>query len=154
MPALKWLRLLLNHIPDRYEHPLRYYGYDSNRARGARRLAPQHNHAPLVKVIDDLPVGRPRKTHSTRLIQRVYEIDPLECPNCGATMRIISLINDADVVKRILRHLKVWDPISPAGPDPPWPDGETLPITYHPVRDIAPAPVPMSALGQATPKTA
>ncbi len=37
-------------------------------------------------------------------------------------MRIIALIDDADVVERILRHLKVWDPIpdpiSPAGPDP------------------------------------
>ena len=39
MPALKWLRLLLNHIPDKYEHLVRYYGYYSNRSRGARRLA-------------------------------------------------------------------------------------------------------------------
>ena len=26
MPALKWLRLLINHIPDKYEHLVRYYG--------------------------------------------------------------------------------------------------------------------------------
>ncbi len=38
MPAIKWLRLLMNHIPDRHEHLVRYYGYYSNRARGARRL--------------------------------------------------------------------------------------------------------------------
>ncbi len=38
MPALKSLRLLLNHIPDKYEHLVHYYGYNSNRARGARRL--------------------------------------------------------------------------------------------------------------------
>jgi len=37
MPAIKWLRLLMNHIPDKYEHLIRYYGYYSNRARGARR---------------------------------------------------------------------------------------------------------------------
>ena len=37
MPALKWLRLLMNHIPDKYEHRVRYYGYDSNRSRGVRR---------------------------------------------------------------------------------------------------------------------
>ncbi len=24
MPALKWLRLLMNHIPDKYEHLVRY----------------------------------------------------------------------------------------------------------------------------------
>ncbi len=29
------------------------------------------------------------------------------------------------------------DPVKPSGPDPPWPDGETLPRTYHPVPDIA-----------------
>ena len=56
-------------------------------------------------------------------------------------MRIITLINDVDVVKRILKHLKVWHPRtksrSPAGPDPPWPEGETIPLTYHPVPDIA-----------------
>ncbi len=38
MPAIKWLRLLMNHIPDRYEHLVRYYGYYSKRSRGARRL--------------------------------------------------------------------------------------------------------------------
>jgi hypothetical protein len=72
-----------------------------------------------------------------RLIQKVYEVDPLECPNGGATMRIIALIDNADVIERILKHAKVWDPqpeiISPVGPDPPRPRVETLPITYHPV---------------------
>lgn len=38
MPALKWLRMLMNHIPDKYEHLVRYYGYYSNRLRGTRRL--------------------------------------------------------------------------------------------------------------------
>ena len=59
-------------------------------------------------------------------------------------MRIIALIDDADdadIIERILKHLNVWDPqpksISPAGPDPPWPQGETIPLTYHPVPDIA-----------------
>ena len=56
-------------------------------------------------------------------------------------MRIMALIDDADVVERILRHLTLWDPlpepISAAGPDPPWPQDETLPLTCHPVPDIA-----------------
>jgi len=45
------------------------------------------------------------------------------------------------VVERILRYLDQWDPqpdtLTPAGPDPPLPQGETLPLTYHPVPDIA-----------------
>jgi hypothetical protein len=56
-------------------------------------------------------------------------------------MRIIALIDDSAVIKRILKHLKVWDPgpapVQPAGRDPPWPKGENLPLTYHPVPDIA-----------------
>jgi len=46
------------------------------------------------------------KANWARLIQKIYEVDPLECPNCGAAMRIIALIDDADVIERILRHLK------------------------------------------------
>ncbi len=56
-------------------------------------------------------------------------------------MRIIALIDQAEVIERILKHLNAWDPIpgtiSCAGPDPPLPKGETLPITYHPLPHIA-----------------
>jgi len=60
------------------------------------------------------------------LIQKVYEVDPLACVNCSS---IIALINGVDVVEQILKHLKIWDPqpdtLTRAGPDPPWPQGET-----------------------------
>jgi hypothetical protein len=141
MPALKWLRLLLNHVPDEYEHLVRYYGYYSNRSRGVRQLAGQDDDTSASIVVDEPPPDARHKASWARLIQKVYEVDPLECPDCGATMRIIALIDNADVIERILKHLKVWDAqpeiISPAGPDPPWPQAETLPITYHPVPDIA-----------------
>ncbi len=140
MPALKWLRLLLNHVPDKYEHLVRYYGHYSNRSRGARRLAKQDQPVIAPVTTDESAVTTRRRANWARLIQKVYEVDPLECRNCGATLRIIALI-DACVVERILRHLKLWDPlpdpISSAGPDPPWPQGDTLPLTYHPVPDIA-----------------
>ena len=76
-----------------------------------------------------------------RLIKKVYEVDPLECPNCGTTMRIIELIHDPAVIERILKHLNAWDP-QPAfgqhnGRDLPRPANFSLPITYHPVPDIA-----------------
>jgi hypothetical protein len=38
MPALKWPRMLMNHIPDKYGQLVRYYGYYANRSRGTRRL--------------------------------------------------------------------------------------------------------------------
>ena len=36
MPGAEWLALLCQHIPDRYEHLVRYVGWYSNRARGER----------------------------------------------------------------------------------------------------------------------
>jgi hypothetical protein len=45
------------------------------------------------------------------LIKRVYEVDPLECPKCGGTMKIISFIErgQQDVLARILRHCGLWE---------------------------------------------
>ena len=47
------------------------------------------------------------------LIQKIFEIDPSECTRCGAIMRIIALIDDSEVIERILKHLDVSD--SPPG---------------------------------------
>ena len=131
----------MNHIPDKYEHLVPYCGYYSNRSRGARRSAEQASDAVPGLVIDDAPVDTRRTANRARLIQNVYEVDPLKCTRCGATMHIIALIEGAGVIERILKHLAVWDPpprtIDCAGPDPPVPKGETLPLTYHPVPDIA-----------------
>jgi hypothetical protein len=129
------------HIPDKYEHLVRYYGDYSNRSRGARRLAEQAGDTAPSPIIDDKPVDSRRKANWARLIQKVYEVDPLECSLCGGALRIIALIDDGDVIERILRHLDRWDPapetITSAGPDPPLAETETLPLTYHPVPDIA-----------------
>ena len=141
MPAIKWLRLLMNHIPDRHEHLVRYYGYYSNRARGARRLIENGDGAAESVRVDEPPADTRRKANWARLIQKVYEVDPLECASCGSNMRIIAFIDDTDVIERILKHLNVWDPppntLTPTGPDPPLPQGETLPLTYHALPDIA-----------------
>ena len=75
-----------------------------------------------------------------RLIKKVYEVDPLECPKCKAPMRVIAVIDDADVIARILRHLGSWAPREKAVPNErPPPAGEPASnvLTYHPVPDIA-----------------
>jgi hypothetical protein len=33
-----------------------------------------------------------------------YEVDPLKCPKCGGTMKIVSFIDQEDVIEAILRH--------------------------------------------------
>jgi len=39
------------------------------------------------------------------LLKRVYDIDALSCPRCSGRLRIISLIMEPAVVRRILRSL-------------------------------------------------
>jgi len=52
MPGARWLELLCKHIPDRHEHPVRYVGLNSDRARGERAKPlkaqqPAHSNASL-----------------------------------------------------------------------------------------------------------
>jgi len=36
-------------------------------------------------------------------------MDPLTCPKCSGTMKVISVIEDQDVIKKILKHLGLWE---------------------------------------------
>jgi len=55
------------------------------------------------------------------LIKRVYEIDPLCCPQCGGTMKVVAFIEapQGDVIAKILRHCGLWHAsrAPPAGED-------------------------------------
>jgi len=44
-----------------------------------------------------------------RLIQKIYEVDPLTCPQCKGAMKVISVIDQPEVVKHILQHLGLWE---------------------------------------------
>jgi len=72
-----------------------------------------------------------------RLIRKVYESDPLECPKCKGPMRVIALIEDPRVIRRTLERLGFWAPLAIERSPPPsvasWPRHATLPLTYHPV---------------------
>jgi len=47
------------------------------------------------------------KTRATwaELLERVFEIDVLTCPWCGGKRKLIALLTDGKVVRRILEHL-------------------------------------------------
>jgi len=62
-----------------------------------------------------------------RLIQKRYEVDPLTCPQCQGPMRIIGIIEDQEVVDKILRHLGLWQ--TNRRP-PPKPKPLELPLNY------------------------
>jgi hypothetical protein len=72
MPGAEWLELLLRHVPDRYEHPVRYVGWYSNRARGERAKARNDRDAPIPRAASAETVSE--------LAQRA-KADPLQCPS-------------------------------------------------------------------------
>jgi len=41
------------------------------------------------------------------MIRKVFEVDPLICPQCGGEMKVISFIEDYKVIDRIIGHLKL-----------------------------------------------
>jgi hypothetical protein len=48
------------------------------------------------------PARRPRRTAWADLLQRVFEVDALRCPDCRGRMRVLSAITDPAVAARIL----------------------------------------------------
>jgi hypothetical protein len=63
-------------------------------------------------VLIDVSAFKPRRIPSKKwreLIKNVWEADPLLCPRCQHEMRIVALIDEADVIERILRHLGLWE---------------------------------------------
>ena len=48
------------------------------------------------------------RTNWARLIHKIYNVDPLLCPMCKGVMKIISFIEDNNVIEKILRHLGLW----------------------------------------------
>ncbi len=44
-----------------------------------------------------------------RLNSSFDETDPLCCPRCSGKMKVISVIEDEEVIKKILKHLGLWN---------------------------------------------
>jgi len=105
-PALEWLAAMCSHIPNRGEQMVRYYGYYSNVARGKRKEAGTDDVIP--SMIEPVESTVALRKNWARLIQKIYEVDPLVCPHCKGTMRIISFIEDVQVIREILTHLGLW----------------------------------------------
>jgi hypothetical protein len=55
-----------------------------------------------ISEIDAAPLSKELKKRWSYFIRKVYETDPLACPKCQGEMRIISFIDQPDVIKKIL----------------------------------------------------
>ena len=114
--ALEWLAAMCSHVPNKGEsfdlealdrQMVRYYGYYSNVSRGKRQKEDQDNLIPSILEPDGS--SKEYRKNWARLIKKIYEVDPLTCPKCQGRMRILAFIEDEEVIKKILKHLGLWE---------------------------------------------
>ncbi len=117
--ALEWIAAMCSHVPNKGEQMVRYYGYYSNVSRGKRKKRDQDGLIPNVPEPLEEPdlsgegFSKEYRRNWARLIQKIYEVDPLTCPKCASQMRVISVIEQDEIIKKILKHLGQWDKEKP-----------------------------------------
>jgi hypothetical protein len=92
---LDFIAEITQHIPDQGAQQVRYYGWYSNASRGRRAKAAAPAAEPLVQPVtgdDDSAYRKRCRMGWAAPNKRVYEVDPLRCPVCEATMRIVAFI--------------------------------------------------------------
>ncbi len=105
--ALEWLAAMCSHVPNKGQQMVRYFGFYSNVARGKRKINDEDELIP--SILEPNGSTKEHKRNWARLIQKIYEVDPLCCPACSGKMKIISIIDRVEVIEKILRHLDLWD---------------------------------------------
>ena len=121
---LDFLATVTQHIPDKGEHQIRSYGWYSNKSRGLRKNSEAEAIVPTPHMADqDWEKLEPESAYVKKcrmtwaaLIKAVYEVDPLKCPKCGGTMKIISFIEDDATIQKILKHCGKWKKEIPRPP--------------------------------------
>ena len=125
--ANEFIAAITQHIPDKSFQLVRYYGWYSNRARGDRakrvlqKPSGDQTAVDVNVVILDVAEHQLKKIPPRtwrECIKKIWEVDPLECPRCGAEMKIVSFINEASVIRKILEHLQLWKAEHPGKPPP------------------------------------
>jgi hypothetical protein len=118
LEPLDFLAEFSQHIPPKGSHLIRYYGWYSNKSRGMRKKMAAEASAESAEE----PTPASAKTRSSQawamLIKRVYEVDPMSCPECGGQMQVVSFIEppQADVIEAILKHCGLRQSRSPRAP--------------------------------------
>src|SRR3990172_5677020 len=89
MDSLEWLAKVMSQIPDRHEKGLTYTGWYSSVVRSVRKKkAP----APFKA---DIPLSQRKSRRAwARLIRKAFGVDPMRCPKCGKTLKLIIVIED------------------------------------------------------------
>jgi hypothetical protein len=131
LDVLDFIARLSVHIPEPHERLVLYYGLYSNASRQRRVSNGRHETSACPADQFDGDESEWLKTRRTRwaqLIRKVWQEDPLLCPRCGGTMRIISFITEQGVIDKILRHIG-------------FKHADTPPPLYHPPPQLCRSPL-------------
>ena len=144
LTPFEFLDRLADLVPPPRKHRHRYHGVfaPNHKLRsavtalaignvGKRREAATGGHAGSTHTAEGCCDTQPKpRSHDTsriawaKLLARVGEEFPLECPNCGGDIRLIAFITEPGPVRKILTHLGEPlepPPVSPArGPPTDW----------------------------------
>jgi hypothetical protein len=108
---LDWLAAITSHIPDKGAQNLHYYGHYSNKARGIREKT-RHAAKTDIVIADTAPAKKSCSKTWASLIKKVYEADPLSCPRCSQPMRIIAIMDQPEIIEKILNRCDLWQPLA------------------------------------------
>jgi len=104
MDYLEFIARVTSHIPDKGQVTIRYFGLYANAHRGKVRKREEREQK--LRIIEEEGPRIPRRGWA-EMIRKVYEVEPMLCPKCGAQMRIIAFLTDYSMVDRIINHLKL-----------------------------------------------
>jgi hypothetical protein len=106
MTPTQFLRRIVRLIPPAGMNLTRYFGVLAPAAKLRSRIVP----APKI-ALNTPPAAVPAPAPPRRdgldwasLLRRVYDVDISRCP-CGGRIRVLAVIEQPDVIRRILEHL-------------------------------------------------
>ena len=107
MGVLEFIARATDHIPEPGQQLIRNWGFYSNASRAKRRResglpnsTKDNQHDQTEQERSD--GHRQRRLSWAKMIQKVYEIDPLLCSFCGGEVKILSFIIKPKTIKTIL----------------------------------------------------
>jgi len=103
---------LTQHIPPKHKHLIRYYGLYSSRTKGMSvkdgslakfgyKVTSDRKTSQNPEYEMETVSAKVSRRRWVRLIQKIYEVDPLICPQCGYEMKVIAVITYPFEVNKI-----------------------------------------------------
>lgn len=113
LTPMEFMERLAALVPRPRVHLTRFHGILAPHYKYRKQIVPKPKTEPHLEIIKDCeeqPTD-PKRISWARLLKRVFNFDISVCKSCGGKVKIISAIEDPQVIKKILDHLGI--PSSP-----------------------------------------